>query len=91
MPCRPSLALQYLPIVLYRGRAHDAVDLLDVAVVPTCAYHHPTVTKGVVPRLPQAEVLVACWERVDMIGAIRSLSLSLSISTCIMWWDTLEA
>jgi hypothetical protein len=26
-----------------------------------------------------------------MIGAIRSLSLSLSISRCIMWWETLEA
>jgi hypothetical protein len=26
-----------------------------------------------------------------MIGATRSLSLSLSIATRIMWWETLEA
>ena len=64
----------------------DAVELLANAYLLDVAVHSYESYQGC-----SKQVLVACWERVNMIGAIRSLSLSLSIATCIMWWEALQA
>ena len=65
-------AIEDSPCIAYRAIAvhDDAVELLANAYLLDVAVHSYESYQGC-----SKQVLVACWERVNMIGAIRSLSL----------------